>query len=109
MIEQKSADLRLEAEVNPNRQKYFENKYSNVLGSKPIAGETNGYQLQPNKWGVELRIYFNATQGTVDMLRALGFHIEQGKPYQTKYEYRINNNDLWWKLVEDFGYKLGDN
>lgn len=59
---------------------------------------------------MELRVYFNddvmkdrmARQGANVELNQTGYLSE-------KYRYRVNDNELWWQLVERDGLRLGQN
>jgi hypothetical protein len=102
--------LMLEAEVAPNSQGEFEKRYLAATSQAVSPGDPQHYQNQPNKWGAELRVYFD-DQGMADSLEASGVHVEhQRKGYQAgKYRYRTNDNKFWWTLVEDHGLRLGLN
>ena len=98
----------LEAEVSPTRTAAFESRYLTATGVVVTAGMTSDYQVQPNKWGAECRIYFNSA--TVAAYAAThGIHVEGPRPYKNDYQYRINNQELWWDLVERYGFQLGVN
>jgi hypothetical protein len=64
--------------------------------------------LQDNKWGRELRIYFNSPV-IAAYLRAKRFKVEEGKGYKSNYKFRVNSKDLWWELVKKYGFRLGEN
>lgn len=100
--------LLLEAEVAPNSQVRFEKRYQAATGKSVTAGITPHYQSQPNKWGAELRVYFN-DPGMAVSLAAYGVNVEYARAgyLSGKYRYRANNNKLWWSLVEDHGLRLG--
>jgi hypothetical protein len=100
--------IRLEAEVSVKHRRRFQQRYAKSTGSKPIPDCGGYYECGPGKWGIELRIYFNATEGIIELLHALGFKVEENRPYRPEYKYRINSNKLWWKLIEA-GFRLGDN
>ena len=102
--------LLLEAEVAPNAQLEFETRYQTVTGVAITPGDPQHYQSQPNKWGTELRVYFNDPAMAVS-LKAHGVHVEYPRRgYMSgNYQYRFNDNDLWWRLVEDYGLRLGVN
>ncbi|HET9741205.1 MAG TPA: hypothetical protein VFQ00_00520 [Terriglobales bacterium] len=102
--------LLLEAEVARRGQTRFETRYKAATGVAVSAGKSRHYQDQPNKWGAELRVYFN-DPGMAASLAVLGFHVEHPrKGYMAgKYDYRVNDAGLWWKLVEDQGFRLGAN
>jgi hypothetical protein len=100
----------LEAEVAPNKQADFEGRYRRATGIAVTPRNPVHYQNQPGKWGAELRVYFN-DPGMKVVLEAMGIHVEYPRNgYMAgQYQYRVNNNDLWWKLVENFGLLLGSN
>ena len=67
------------------------------------------FQIQPNKWGAECRIYFDATPQQCDALEKAGFHVEaRTTGYRSDYAFRINSHQLFWELVNN-GYVLGPN
>lgn len=102
--------LLLEAEVPPNAQRKFEKRYQAATALAVTPGSPQHYQAQPNKWGAELRVYFN-DPGMAVSLAAHGVHVEYPRRgYQAgKYRYRFNDNRLWWTLVEEHGLRLGLN
>lgn len=103
-------DLLLEAEVAPRSQPRFESRYQAATGIAVTPGKPQYYQNQTNKWGAELRGYFNSPV-LATSLRAIGIHVESGRTgYQSgQYKYRFNDNKFWWKLVEKQGLRLGMN
>ncbi len=103
-----SRPLRLEAEVPTRFQERFEETYEKEKGVRPLPGIKRHYQTQENRFGRELRIYFNASPYVANELRALGFHVEEGRPYNKQYQYRINSTALFDKLIK-LGFHLGDN
>lgn len=100
--------LLLEAEVAPQSQDEFSSRYASATGQDAFA--TEHCQIQPDKWGIECRIYFDAPDWVVDSLEKLGYHVEDrlGGGYRSDYGYRINNQEFFWHLVE-YGYRLGPN
>lgn len=100
----------LEAEVAPGSQTRFENRYMRATGCAVSPGNPDHYQDQSGKWGAELRVYFNNPL-LASLLEKRGFHVERGRRgYRSgEYRYRINNNNLWWELVESHGLRLGEN
>jgi hypothetical protein len=102
--------LFLEAEVPQNSQQDFESRYKRATGRSISPGDPPEYQFQPNKWGPELRVYFNDA-GLAAVFTGEGIKVEfprQG--YKSgEFKYRINNNSAWWKLVEVSGLRLGAN
>lgn len=97
---------RLEAEVAPSSRSAFEAKYKALTGEAPPAD--NSYQLQPNKYGTEGRVYFNASDGLVRSLTSAGYNVTETAGYRTAYMYRVNSVQLFWDLVRA-GLRLGDN
>lgn len=102
--------LLLQAEVALKAQSRFEKRYRAATGHPVSPGKPQHYQNQPNKWGAELRVYFN-DPGMAASLAAVGVHVEYPRRgYMAgKYRYRFNDKNLWWKLVEDHGLRLGTN
>jgi len=100
----------IEAEVAPASKARFEKRYIAATGIAVSPGSPVHYQAQPNKWGAELRAYFNDA-GMAALLDAKGVHVEYRRSgYKAgEYRYRINDNKLWWKLVEGYGLRLGVN
>lgn len=98
----------LEAAVSPSRATTFEERYREATGEVVSPGNPPEYQSQPNKWGAECRIYFNSPH-VAEQAEGMGLHVEEGRPYKNAYRYRINNQELWWDLVESYGFRLGVN
>lgn len=103
-----AGNILLEAEVAASVQTRFIQRYQAAAGTTVSAGNPQELQLQSNKWGAECRIYFNSV-ALRDWAQSQGIHVETGRPYQPNYQFRINNNDLWWELVEDYQFRLGIN
>jgi hypothetical protein len=100
--------LLLEAEVAPKAQTKFEKRYKAATKHTVSPGKPQHYQHQANKWGTELRVYFN-DPGMAVSLAAMGRHVEHRRNgYMAgQYRYRVNDSDLWWELVESHGLRLG--
>lgn len=100
----------LQAEVAPGAQFDFERRYARATGQSVVPGNPPDYQDQSNKWGSELRVYFN-NPALAASLTASGVHVERGRAgyLSGSYAYRANNNELWWDLVENSGLRLGLN
>lgn len=98
----------LEAEVAPSGTSKFQDRYREATGMSITPGNPPEYQRQVNKWGAECRVYFNSDSAAT-AARSGGYHVETDRPYRAEYRYRINDVDLWWKLVEDFEFRLGVN
>lgn len=110
LLKHSKLGLLLEAEVPPTAQTRFENRYRKATGLSVSPGNPVNYQDQPNKWGLELRVYFNDNSFAA-LVESLGVHVEfPRKGYMAGgYRFRFNDNSLWWKLVEVGGLKLGPN
>lgn len=100
----------LEAEVAPKGHAEFEARYSAATKRIVSPGSPIHYQNQSNKWGAELRVYFN-NDDVAATLRKAGLHVEHPRlGYKSgDYKYRANDNELWWELVESHGLHLGLN
>jgi len=98
----------LEAEVSASRTAAFESRYLAATSIVVAPGNPPEYQLQPNKWGAECRLYFNSDAVAAHATR-LGMHVEGPRPYNNQFTYRINSVELWWELVETYGFRLGVN
>jgi hypothetical protein len=100
----------LEAEVAPGGMARFQRRYGDATGQMVQPGNPVHYQRQRNKWGTELRVYFN-DHGMAIALMAAGVNVEYSRRgYRSgEYRYRFNNNKLWWALVESHGLRLGAN
>lgn len=99
-------DVLLEVECRDSSFESFKHKYNEKTGITIIKNDKNVYI--EDKWGIEPRIYFNGSEEMVQELRRLGYHVEVGRPYNDKYEYRINNTKLFWLLINS-GMRLGKN
>ena len=110
MATKKKLGLLLAAEVAPRGQTRFENRYQAATGTVVSPGTPEYYQTQSNKWGAELRVYFN-DHAMATAMKASGVHVEgPRRGYKSgEYKYRFNDNRLWWKLVEEQGLRLGLN
>ncbi|WP_295409082.1 hypothetical protein [uncultured Thiocystis sp.] len=107
----KKIGLLLEAEVAPSGRVTFEKRYYAATGIVVSPGTPEHYQSQINKWGAELRVYFNDHEMATEF-KTSGVHVEgpREEGYKSgEYRYRINDNSLWWKLVEEQGMRLGRN
>jgi hypothetical protein len=103
-------DVLLEAEVASTKHSEFEERYSRATGQTVSPGRPSHYQDQPNKWGAELRVYFNDAD-LAAKLSARGMNVENRVTgyLSGAYAYRVNDNDYWWQLVERDGLRLGRN
>ena len=110
MASMASMSILLEAEVAPGSQAKFEERYLAATGVTVSPGAPVYYQSQANKWGPELRVYFNDIE-LARSLMARGLNVEEGRDgYRSgEYRFRVNNNEYWWSLVEIDGLRLGPN
>ncbi|MBL4832227.1 MAG: hypothetical protein JKY55_20410 [Aliivibrio sp.] len=100
-------DVLLEVGVPASKATRFAENYFDATGINISQGPH--YQIQQNKWGVECRIYYNSIDDLLDEFQELNIVPESGRrPYHEDRQYRINNIDFFWALVES-GYRLGEN
>ena len=108
------SDPRMETEIHaelPNRHRVsFEEEYNRATNLKPPEASRKGpYYVWPegtNKYGRELRIYFNRIPPEPPLIKNL--IADHGKWYSRSEQYRINHSRLVMQLFE-CGYLLGDN
>lgn len=102
------ARVLLEAEVSKSAWADFIKKYGLLTGED--ATNLQYCQLQPNKWGLEARLYFDGDETLISNLAKLGYHVElrESAGYRDDYSYRVNSQSLFWRAVEH-GYRLGPN
>lgn len=98
--------LLLEVEINPKFKDEFEQDYSQRTGE--VVQPNDFYLIQKNKWGRELRIYFDADSDIATHFEDQGYNVETTFARHPEYQYRISSKDLFWELVE-YGYRLGEN
>jgi hypothetical protein len=94
-----------QAEVPPQSQSSFEDRYAMLTGVHPEL-QRDGYypvdvQTGNEKWGPELRIYFPDGLCKIDVPD--GIEVRSGSADKIV---RINNNGLWWRLI-GIGFRLG--
>ncbi|VTR97581.1 hypothetical protein [Tuwongella immobilis] len=98
-----ASDVHLEVEVAASRIQDFLARYQEITGVTPTR-----YQTQPNKFGLEGRIYFNGTPEQVAHLQGLGYHVQGPRTSGYLYDqfaYRIDSVELFWVLV-NHGFRL---
>ncbi len=99
-------NLFIECEMPAARRARFRIRYQNMAGHPP---DEAFIQIQENKWGIEYRMYFDASSVIVDGLRNAGFHVEvRTVGYGAERAYRINDEELFWLLIQR-GRGLGHN
>lgn len=96
----------LEAEVAPSQRTKFQEEYKQRTGQAPRLGKY--YQLQRNKFGAELRVYFDASEKTVTRLKTKFTVERRAGGYHGDREFRINTQNFFWHMVKR-GYRLGEN
>lgn len=97
----------LQAEMPRKAVEPFVEKYRDFTGRTARPGDTSFYILNDpwvDKWGPELRIYFEATPNQLSELY-FGEYIRARDGHYPG-QYRINNNVLFYKLLE-LGFVLG--
>lgn len=97
----------IEAEANKDKMNSFIEKYNDKYG-KQINISSEGICLLGNvdKWGVELRIYFNSTSDIPNNWNARKY--ANRKYRANEFSYRIDDNALVWFLFDN-GYHIGYN
>lgn len=105
---QRSDRAFLEAEVTPSAQPGFQKRYYDTTKKRVMLGRPAAYQAQPNKRAAECRIYFNS-HVVAQFAAAFGFNVTTKYPYRNAYRFRISSNELWWELVDQYGFRLGAN
>ena len=101
-------EIFLEVEVVPSRSNEFITKYQTITG---VNAKSSPYvQNQPDKWGLECRIYFNGNAKCISILNNHGHSVEvrSRKRYRDNYYHRVNSQKLFWWLIND-GLRLGVN
>ena len=103
-------DAEIHAEVPDKQRAAFEKEYLEKTGNNPLptSGKAPYYVWPPNanKYGKELRIYFNRVPPEPPCIRDLC--ADYGKWWKKADKWRINHADLVMRLLE-CGFLLGDN
>jgi hypothetical protein len=103
-------NLLIEAEMSNSRRDSFVNQYEILTGNYPLPQNENEVPflvLDPgsNKWGLELRGYFNSDDNIPDSLQNLC--IANNRPGYEQFNTRLNNNEVILYLFEN-GFILGN-
>ena len=95
----------IEVEAKRNRIMTFIDEYNTRLGENLDISDTGIIALdeKANKWGIELRCYFNNKLGFPS-----GIQITSNRAYRPEYSYRFNDVDTIWELF-NMGYRIGKN
>ncbi|MCI9565987.1 MAG: hypothetical protein HFG30_08310 [Eubacterium sp.] len=98
-------EIFIEAEGRPSNILKFVNDYNNRY-QENLRMEDNGLivlQDNANKWGLELRLYFNDKSGMPDEVQ-----VTRNSAYRSEYGFRINDVKIIKELFER-GYRIGLN
>lgn len=94
---------KLDIETHPSRRESLEEQYNAITGEILQEDNINYYvwDEETNKWGAELRIYFNGNLETMPVqLAEIRVSYRPGSGYNN----RVNNNDFVWRLIE-YGFR----
>lgn len=97
---------KLDIETHPDKREWVENQYMNYAQEPLIMDNVNFYVWEPsvNKWGSELRIYFNSNGNMPGDLRDM---IVSPRFVDDNYNARINNNEFVWLLIK-YGFRASN-
>lgn len=97
---------KLDAEVRFEKEQTFREIYRRLSGINPVVGDHNFYHWPQgaNKWGTELRIYFNADRNNIPA--TISGKVVKPRFVKT-HNCRINSNSLIWELIR-YGFLLSD-
>jgi len=105
-----SGRIWIEAEMPSSSKRNFDTRYQNLTGvSVPITSSSYPYYVWApgtNKWGVELRVYFQSDDTIPNCLQNIV--TDNGRSGYEDYDARVNNNDVIWELFAS-GFILGEN
>ena len=95
----------IEAEAKESRMRNFIAEYNSRLSENLNISDEGIISLEndANKWGLELRCYFNDRNGFPG-----GVQITSNRAYRPEYSYRFNDVDVIWDLF-NLGYIIGIN
>jgi len=99
-------NTKLDIETHPRRRRTLESQYELLTGDQLQEDNVNYYiwDHTTNKWGAELRIYFNGNLTTMPTI--LSDFRRTSRP-GNGYDNRINRNDLIWELIT-CGFRVGN-
>ena len=97
---------KLDIETHPNGRENLESRYNTLAGEILQEDNINYYvwDEDTNKWGAELRIYFN---GNLETMPAQLASMRVSSRPRSGHNNRVNNNDFIWRLIE-YGFKASD-
>lgn len=100
----------IEVEMKASDKNKFDTRYEMLTSlNVPVNSDTSPYYVwgaNADKWGIELRMYCQATGQIPDILSEIS--TRNGRPGYENYNLRVNNNNFIWKLFEN-NYCLGQN
>jgi len=112
LVARSNRPIILEVESAPNTRTGFAQDYSrwaNVrLTWAQLEAQGVAVSIGPDKYGVECRIYFPTDPALRAQLTRYGFHPESGG-VRHRGTLRINNYHFFRELVENHGFRLGNN
>lgn len=97
----------IEAEAKPSRMSSFIAEH-NAAYSRTVSTNDEGIVLlqdDANKWGLELRIYFQNKRGMPSAFSAIA---KVNNTYKDQYLYRINDNEIIEELFSN-SFHIGIN
>lgn len=95
----------IEAEAKESTMMNFIREYNSKYSARLSISDDGIISLDDaaNKWGLELRCYFDDRSGfPSDVITT------SNQAYRIKYPYRFNSKDVIWGLF-DLGYRIGIN
>lgn len=98
-------EIFIEAEGRRSKILKFVNDYNNQYQENLRMTDSGLIVLKEdaNKWGLELRLYFNDKSGIPDEIQ-----VTRNSVYRPEYRFRINDVEIIKKLFER-GYRIGLN
>ncbi len=98
---------KLDIETRPNGRTKVESQYLYLSGEPLVEDDVNYYVWgsHVNKWGSELRVYFNKNSNIPQDLDNIT--VTPRFPGH-KYNARVNGNEFVWSLIK-YGFKAKDN
>ena len=95
----------IEAEAKESRMRNFISEYNSKYSPNIEISDNGIISLanDANKWGLELRCYFDNRNGFPDCVQ-----ITKNRVYRSEHPYRFNDVGLISELFE-LGYRIGDN
>ena len=105
-----SGKIWIEAEMSNGSKRKFDTRYKTLTGaSVPIISSSYPYYVwapDANKWGVELRVYFQSDDTMPNCLQNIV--TDNGRSGYEGYNARVNSNEVIWELFAN-GFILGGN